>query len=129
MDATPNRLSQAAADLGLPDHEGHQDWGIEFADPERLPEFVAYYRDHQATFDEYAQEYHLGELLLGSAREAIYAGCQPRSLIEEAVALVAARHECEPTQDLFTDWTGLTPHDWTDREKIAAVLFEEMDRE
>lgn len=117
------RISQAAADLGLPDLGDHQDWGIEFADPGRLPKFVAYYREHQIAFHEWAQEHHLGELLLGSAREAIYEECQPRSSIEEAVSLVTARHQYEPTQDLLRDWTGLDLHEWIDGEKIAALLL------
>lgn len=119
-------MSQAAADLGLPDLGDHQDWGIEFADPERLPEFVAYYREHQATFDEWAQEYHLGELLLGSAYEALHEGRQPHSVIEEAVSLVAARCQYEPTQDLFKDWTGLDPDEWVDEARIAAGLYEQL---
>jgi len=82
------RMSQAAAGLGLPYSAVHQDWGIEFADAERLPEFVAYYREHQAEFDEWAQEYYLGELLLQSANDALDDGVQPHSLIEEAVSLI-----------------------------------------
>ncbi|BDP40847.1 hypothetical protein DAETH_08160 [Deinococcus aetherius] len=35
------RMSQAAADLGLPYSALHQDWGIEVTDPDHLPEFVA----------------------------------------------------------------------------------------
>lgn len=118
MAEKPNsRLSQAAADLGLPDLEHHQDWGIQLADPGRLPEFVSYYREHQAEFDEWAQEFDLGELLLESANDALRDGGQPHSLIEEVVSLIAARREHEPTQFLLEYWTGLDRLEWLDGKK------------
>lgn len=98
----------------MPDFEHHQDWGITFADLERLPGFVAYYREHQAEFDEWAQEFYLGELLLESANDALRDGGQPHSLIEEVVSLIAARQEHEPTQFLLEYWTGLDRWEWLD---------------
>lgn len=122
-------MSQAAADLGLPDLGDHQDWGIEFADPGRLPEFVAYYQEHQAAFDEWAQEYYLGELLLESANDALRDGSQPHSLIEEAVSLIAARREHEPTQFLLEYWTNVDSPEWIDgtaHYPIARVLLQAL---
>ncbi|MEF2278109.1 hypothetical protein V3W47_07335 [Deinococcus sp. YIM 134068] len=124
-DSLNPRLSQAATDLGLPYDGSHQDWGIESADPERLPEFVAYYRDHQAEFDEWAQEYYLGELLLQSANDALHGSSQPYALIETALFLVIARREHEATQFLLNYWVRLDRSPFVEGKTefpIAAVL-------
>jgi len=124
-------MRRAAADLGLPDLGDHQDWGIEFADAARLPEFVAYYRAQQGGFDEWAEEYDLGELLFQSANDAFLSDLQPQSVIEEAATLVAARQEYEATRLLLNYWTRLDSHEWIDGDiafPIAAMLRRALSR-
>ncbi len=62
-----HRLSQA---LSLKEHE--QDWGICNADPDRVLEFIAFYRQHipRHQWDQEA----LAELILESSNEALLDG-------------------------------------------------------
>ena len=125
------RMSQAAADLGPPDLGDHQGWGIGFADAARLPEFIAYDRAQQGDFDEWAQEYHLGELLLESANDALLDGVALPSLVEEAVMLVVGRWAHGPTLHLLEGWTGLDSPEWEGGAlafPIAAVLRRSLGR-
>jgi hypothetical protein len=72
MHSDPDSDVRALANaLGLEWHEGGQDWGIEHADPDRLAEFISFYRENVDATD--AAEWALTELIFASADELLAA--------------------------------------------------------
>jgi len=97
-------LSQAAADLGLPCDPSSQDWGIEHANATRLKDFVAYYRQHAAMFEDDALERELGWLLLESANDALLLDFSDEETIREVLNVVVARQGAEVTGEVIDSW-------------------------
>ena len=101
-----NWVTKLSADLGL-DLRG-QDWGIENADPQRIIEFITYYRTN--TKDEEWESEALAELIFQSFEEACESGSASEE--EKCAVLEFAAAYSEEFPHTLNYWRSLKPEDW-----------------
>lgn len=100
-------LTRAGRTLGLLHSWPEQDWGIVNADPDRVEDFAAFYREHVDDFADWAVEFHLGELVLESVNDALRLNRVTQRSVQEAVQAILRRRVQEPTAALLAHWMNL----------------------